>query len=239
MVVCSLVEAEVAPSFHFCGIFTFVVLKISNVSELHAVDSRAAAVYRRRGDDWSVLAVTAYHELSGMTNECCACKALRFVGEPAGICCLSGKVVLPHTQDAPEPLTRAVTFFFLLLICGNMTVRIQHVADGAECCWAQVPGEHPLLQQCVELGIKQINFVYKNVVSLCCFCCFLFKLFWSHQARRTSRWPRRVCTLSESTPTCTTRLGPELCCRLMSNHKLSFSLSFTKIQISGTLPSFY
>jgi hypothetical protein len=54
-----------------------------------------------------MLAVTAYHVLPGMTSECRACMAMRFVGEPPAICCLNGKVVLPHTPDAPEPLTWA------------------------------------------------------------------------------------------------------------------------------------
>jgi hypothetical protein len=75
--------------------------------EWHGIDRRAAAIFRRQGADWTMLTVSAYHVLPGMTSECRACKAMRFVGEPPAICCLNGKVVLPHTPDAPEPLTWA------------------------------------------------------------------------------------------------------------------------------------
>ncbi len=66
-------------------------------------------MYRRSGAEWSDLAVTAYHVLPGMTSECRFCGAMRFVDELLTICCLNGKVVLPHHQDPPEPLIRVVS----------------------------------------------------------------------------------------------------------------------------------
>ena len=48
-----------------------------------------------------------YLELPGMEVECRHCSAILFRGEPEGICCLKGTIVLPHIVDAPEPLTQA------------------------------------------------------------------------------------------------------------------------------------
>jgi hypothetical protein len=90
----------------------FVVSSFSNqniFTECHGSDRRAAAVYRRQGAEWSELAVTAYHVLPGMTSECRFCGAMRFVDELLTICCLNGKVVLPHHHDPPEPLIRVVS----------------------------------------------------------------------------------------------------------------------------------
>lgn len=74
----------------------------------HVVDLRAMALYRCQGTEWTNLAVKAYHELPSLMVVCKHCRAERFLGEPAGICCLNGKVVLPFTRDAPEPLNQTI-----------------------------------------------------------------------------------------------------------------------------------
>jgi hypothetical protein len=77
---------------------------------VHGCDLRARARYRCQGLEWDKLTVVGYSEVPGMTFECRFCKAVLFAGEPKGICCLTGKVVLPHLREAPEPLSQVLSF---------------------------------------------------------------------------------------------------------------------------------
>ena len=90
---------------HLSPIFLF--------KEGHVIDLRAQARYRRQGSEWDPITVVDYLELPGMEVECRHCGAILFRGEPEGICCLKGTIVLPHVVDAPEPLTLAFTLSFL------------------------------------------------------------------------------------------------------------------------------
>jgi len=51
------------------------------------------------------------HAIIGNMNlKCNYCRALKWSKEPAGFCCLGGKVVLEDIADSPEPL-KSLKFF--------------------------------------------------------------------------------------------------------------------------------
>jgi hypothetical protein len=60
-----------------------------------------------------------YHEhqhvtIGSMDSMCKHCSAYRWQGEPLGLCCNNGKVILPRLKPLPDPLA--------FLVCGNTTV---------------------------------------------------------------------------------------------------------------------
>ncbi|KAF0762221.1 ATP-dependent DNA helicase [Aphis craccivora] len=61
------------------------------VRKLEQRQSRRFTVKRRRTNDQQ------------RQKECPHCHALKFKNEPAGMCCVSGKVQLPEIETPPEP----------------------------------------------------------------------------------------------------------------------------------------